>query len=112
MDAIKFEERLRAHAGEFARVVPFVETDKLLLMDFTENNTELTDEILRDTNQFIIYINKKLADAGAKYGIGGYNEHRTVYSRSEIFGPSPTTISNVHDGAKAPSRWEGDEDLD
>jgi murein DD-endopeptidase MepM/ murein hydrolase activator NlpD len=80
-----FEERLKQHAGESARVVPFVPSDKLLLMDFTERNTELTDEILNDTNKFIKYINAKLKEAGAKYGIGGYDEHRTVYSRSKVF---------------------------
>jgi murein DD-endopeptidase MepM/ murein hydrolase activator NlpD len=80
-----FEERLKENAREFAPVVPFEPTDKLLLMDFTEKNSELTDEILNDTNKFIKYINKKLSDAAAKYGVGGYNEHRTIYSRSKVF---------------------------
>jgi murein DD-endopeptidase MepM/ murein hydrolase activator NlpD len=80
-----FEERLKDYASEFAPVVPFTPSDKLLLMDFTEQNIELSDEILMDTNKFILYINKKLKEAIAKYGIGGYNELRTVYSRSKIF---------------------------
>lgn len=80
-----FEERLKENARELAPVVPFEPTDKLLLMDFTEKNSELTDEILNDTNKFIKYINKKLSDAAAKYGVGGYNEHRTIYSRSKVF---------------------------
>ncbi|HVF96340.1 MAG TPA: hypothetical protein VM871_03420, partial [Flavisolibacter sp.] len=109
MTTKNFEERLKAHAGEFARVVPYEVTDKLLLMDFTERNKELTDEILLDTNLFIQYINEKLKDAGARYEIGGWNEHRTIYRRSTIFGPSPTTIPLRRDGAEAPSRWEGDE---
>src|SRR5215204_1074618 len=82
---INFEERLKANSGQFARVVPFEPGDKLLVMDFTGKNTELTDEILSDTNLFIKYINAKLSDAGAKYGIGGYNEHRTIYRHSQIF---------------------------
>src|SRR4051812_46491010 len=85
MTAINFEERLKGHASEFARVVPCEEGDNSLLMDFTEKNTELTDEILTDTNKFIQYINEKLQEAGAKYGIGGYGEHRTIYSRSKTF---------------------------
>jgi peptidoglycan LD-endopeptidase LytH len=80
-----FEERLKMHEGQFARVVPFEPGDKLLRLDFTEKNTELTDEILLDTNLFIRYINNALDAAGAKYGIGGYDEHRTVYSRSKVF---------------------------
>jgi murein DD-endopeptidase MepM/ murein hydrolase activator NlpD len=64
--------------------------DKLLSLDFTASNRELTHDIMGDTSQFILYINNKLAKAGARYGIGGYAEHRTVYS-----------ISNVFDGDKA-----------
>jgi len=85
MNIINFEERLKQYAGGFARVVPFEESDKLLLMDFTENNTELTDEILQNTELFTKYVNQKLSEAGAKYGIGGYGEHRTIYSRSRTF---------------------------
>ena len=82
-----FEERLKQFAGAFHPVVPFEERDKLLLMDFTENNAELTDEILTNTNLFSNYINALLEQAGARYGIGGYNEHRTIYSRSRVFDP-------------------------
>lgn len=68
------------------KVVDFNPTiDQLLPLDFTANNTELTDEILKDTAQFSHWVNNKLATANAKYGIGGYNEHRTIYSRSEHF---------------------------
>lgn len=73
------------HRSEFAPVVPYEKGDRLLRMDFTAANTELTDEILKNTNLFTQYVNRKLADAGAKYGIGGWNEHRTVYSRSRVF---------------------------
>lgn len=85
MSAKNFEERLKKHAGEFHPVVPFDKTDKLLLLDFTENNKELNAEILENTNLFIQYINSKLQAVGAKYGIGGYDEHRTIYSRSKVF---------------------------
>lgn len=85
MEATNFEERLLRHRSEFAPVVPIEPGDKLLRMDFTVANAELTDDVLNDTNKFIRYINKKLDDAGAKYGVGGYNENRTVYSRSKVF---------------------------
>jgi peptidoglycan LD-endopeptidase LytH len=85
MTAKNFEEWLLGHSGEFNPVVPFEKSDKLLLLDFTEKNKELTREIVEDTNRFIGYINNSLLKAGAKYGIGGYNEHRTVYSRSRVF---------------------------
>lgn len=79
------EELLKTHAKAFHPVVPFEKGDKLLLMDFTAANAALTDEILLNTNLFIRYINHQIHGAGARYGIGGYNEHRTVYSRSKVF---------------------------
>ena len=69
----------------FCPVVPFEADDRLLLLDFTGKNTELTPKLLSDTALFTAYVNKKLNEAGARYGIGGYNEHRTVYSRSPVF---------------------------
>ncbi len=81
---ISFKEAVRSL--QFAPVIPFDPgTDKLLLLDFTEENKDLTEEILKDTTKFSAYINGLLINAGARYGIGGYNEHRTVYSRSKVF---------------------------
>jgi murein DD-endopeptidase MepM/ murein hydrolase activator NlpD len=85
MPAKNFEERLSLHANAFHPVVPVEKGDKLLLLDFTENNTEITAEILEKTDLFIRYINSKLQSAGAKYGVGGYNERREIYSRSKVF---------------------------
>ncbi len=59
--------------------------DRLLAMDFTESNHELTFELLENTALFSENIANKIANAGARYGIGGYAEHRTVYSRSRVF---------------------------
>jgi murein DD-endopeptidase MepM/ murein hydrolase activator NlpD len=79
------EDLLKKHSGEFHPVVPFEKGDRLLVLDFTENNKDVTAEILQNTNLYIKYINSKLEAAEAKYGIGGYNEHRTIYSRSNVF---------------------------
>lgn len=77
---------LQHPTANFHPVVPFnPQPDRLLPLDFTAANTNLTDEILNDNNRFIQYINLQLAHAGARYGIGGYGEHRTIYSRSEVF---------------------------
>jgi len=69
----------------FHPVVPFTQNDKLLLLDFTASNTELTPEILSNTILFSEYVERQLQQAGATYGIGGYNEHRTIYQRSVVF---------------------------
>ncbi|WP_113651579.1 peptidoglycan DD-metalloendopeptidase family protein [Pedobacter namyangjuensis] len=87
--------------------------DKLLPLDFTANNTELTDEILGDTEVFSEWVDEKISNSGARYGIGGYNEHRTIYSRSQhfdtleeprrlhlgvdIWGPAETPIYNFYE---------------
>ncbi len=77
---------IKKHQLQFHPVVPFeAAKDKLLLLDFTSNNTELAEDILTDTNKFTTWVNQKLKHANARYGIGGYNEHRTVYSISKVF---------------------------
>ena len=75
---------LLKHNVIFAKVVPYnPQQDRLRLMDFTSSNTTLTDEIVNDTGQFGTYINASLKNY--TYGIGGYDELRTVYARSPVF---------------------------
>lgn len=76
---------LKKHSSTFHPVVPFAANqDKLLHLDFSAGNITLTSNILFDTNAFSEYIGELL---GKKYtyGIGGYDEHRTIYSRSNVF---------------------------
>jgi murein DD-endopeptidase MepM/ murein hydrolase activator NlpD len=92
----RLEEILLKHQHTFAPVVPFnAVSNKLLLMDFTAANNLLTNEVLRYTPAFTRYVEQQLANAGALYGIGGYDEHRTIYARSEVFG---VTTSALQDG--------------
>jgi peptidoglycan LD-endopeptidase LytH len=77
---------LRKYQAVYHPIVPFnAATDKLLLMDFTVTNASLTAELLEDTEKFSEYITTQLQQSGNRYGIGGYNENRTVYSRSKHF---------------------------
>ena len=71
---------------ELSAVVPYHSTtDKLLLLDFTDSNKALTADVVENIDLFSAWVSKQLAEADATYGIGGYNEHRTVYSRSKVF---------------------------
>ena len=80
---------LRRNQANFDPVIPFNhDRGKLLLLDFTKNNKELSDEVVSDTNKFTNYINQKLRSENAQFGIGGYNEYRELYSRSKVFDPS------------------------
>jgi peptidoglycan LD-endopeptidase LytH len=81
----RFMEVIKKYRSGFNPVVPLDKEDQLLLMDFTEANTDLTDEMLCDTALFSTYVDDQLQKWGAAYGIGGYNEHRTIYSRSRVF---------------------------
>ena len=82
----EFVHLAKKYMNGFYPVVPFdPQADKLLLLDFTDRNQELTTEILNNTELYTVYINGKLEKAGARYGIGGYAEHRTIYSRSRVF---------------------------
>jgi peptidoglycan LD-endopeptidase LytH len=77
---------IRKHTMNFHPVVLFDKTnEKLLRLDFSKNNKELPEEIITNTEKFTDYINQKLRAAGAKFGIGGYNEHRDLYTRSQVF---------------------------
>jgi len=82
----KLQSFLANQKNKIGKVVDFNPSiDKLLPLDFTANNKELTTEILADTDVFSHWVDEKLKANNAKYGIGGYNEHRTIYSRSEHF---------------------------
>jgi len=82
-------ERLKAHAQTFHKVVDFDPAkEKVIELDFTNNNKKLDEVDLKNTETFSAYVHEKLKKAKAKYGIGGYNENRTLYKRSELFSSS------------------------
>lgn len=59
--------------------------DHLHPLDFTATNLELIDEILDDTTLFSAWTALQLEASKSRYGIGGYDEHRTIYNRSAHF---------------------------
>ncbi len=77
---------LLKHQKQIASVIPFgPKKDRLLQLDFTDANKEITGNMLANTSAFVTYINQKLQQTGTRYGIGGYGEHRTIYSQSHVF---------------------------
>jgi murein DD-endopeptidase MepM/ murein hydrolase activator NlpD len=86
LQQITFENIIRKYQFTFHRVVDFNRaTDRLLPLDFTQQNKELTPAILADEHVFSEYIQQKLQATNSRYGIGGYAEHRTIYSISQVF---------------------------
>lgn len=59
--------------------------DPYLILDFSATNPDLATLDLTNTAAFNDYVFGKLRAAGASLGIGGYNEHRVIYRRSEHF---------------------------
>jgi murein DD-endopeptidase MepM/ murein hydrolase activator NlpD len=55
------------------------------IFDLTENNLELNSAIISDIKKFQEYINKKIENNNSLFGIGLYNEDRTIYRRSKLF---------------------------
>ncbi len=80
------QERLKAHSHTFHPVVDFnPKKEKIISLDFTNNNKDLLEIDFADTEIFSSYVEKKLKKEKAKYGIGGYDENRTFYKRSKLF---------------------------
>lgn len=87
----ELENALIKNRGNFHPVVDFnPATEKLFRLDFTDSNTALGASEIADTRLFTDYVNRTLISHGAKYGIGGYKENRTLYRRSELFAGEET----------------------
>lgn len=98
-DAMSINQLLQKHKSNFAALVDFNHlTDKLITLDFTANNTYLEAELLKNTSLFSKYIQKLLDDKQAKFGIGGFFEHRTIYARSQHFDTSEQEPRRLHLG--------------
>ena len=70
----------------FHPVVPFdPQTDRLMKLDFSVENTSLDPVIFSETETFSRFVEQELSRHHAKYGIGGYAEHRSIYSASRVF---------------------------
>jgi peptidoglycan LD-endopeptidase LytH len=68
---------------------PIIKIDKqkdtIIPFDFTAANNEITEDLIADTSKFSTWINHKLQKENASFGIGGYNENRVLYQRSNLF---------------------------
>lgn len=95
----KINNLLIKHQTNFAAVVDFNAADeKIIELDFTANNASLSIEIVSDTTLFSNYIDTILAENKAKFGVGGYLEHRTVYARSQHFDTKEGEPRRLHLG--------------
>jgi len=86
MDNNSFIKHLNTE--KFHPVVPFdPEKDRIISFDLTRANQAINEDVLNDLPSFIHYINDLLNSNDARYGIGGYAEHRDIYAGSKVFDP-------------------------
>ena len=92
---------LQKHQANFHKVVNFdPQNDGLYHFNFTASNNDLSPEEIADTARFSKYITRKLKSKHAAYGIGGYQENRVLYRRSNLFNAVST------EGNKVPFKGE------
>lgn len=86
------------HAASFHRVVALdIQKETLLKLDFSERNLHLEANLVSDPYIFEDYISSLINTHNCRYGIGGYNELRKLYSISPLFDAplSPIEINTV-----------------
>jgi murein DD-endopeptidase MepM/ murein hydrolase activator NlpD len=89
------ENVLIKNRSAFHPVVDFnPEKEKLHHFNFTSSNKELTAADIADTQKFSQYVDAKLKSQQAKLGIGGYNENRVLYKRSNLFESKDSKVSH------------------
>jgi len=91
---ITVENIIRKNQQGFAQVIPFDSTlQKIAPVDLTINNKGLDENIFNDTEIFSGYLEALRKKKNADFLIGGYNELRALYSRSELFNTQKTVRS-------------------
>jgi murein DD-endopeptidase MepM/ murein hydrolase activator NlpD len=93
---MQLETLLKDENTNFASVIDFT-GQKLIPLDFTENNPKLKKIQLDDTKALAAIIRQELDAHDADIGYGGYGEDRIVYKRSKHFGTDENARS-IHLG--------------
>ena len=88
------ENIIRKNRQGFAQVISFNPVrQKIAPIDLTANNKSLDETIFTDTEIFSAYIDALRKKQNADFLIGGYNELRGIYDRSELFNSQKTVRS-------------------
>ncbi|MFT3979716.1 MAG: peptidoglycan DD-metalloendopeptidase family protein [Ferruginibacter sp.] len=79
---------LQKNARDFHPIIKFdAGREKFFRFDFSEKSKLIpAKETIAETFSFAEWVNDTLISHNATYGIGGYNEDRVLYRRSELFG--------------------------
>jgi len=78
---------LKINRLKFCPVVPFKKgTDLLAELDFSKENSTFPPSLFANTEAFEKAVESVLQQSGARYGYGGYAEHRSIYDTVSHFG--------------------------
>lgn len=96
------------------KVVPFdLQKRRTAVLDLSASNRDLQHLDLTGTEELSSYIQHIITESQAETAVGGYNEDRTIYRKSELFGheeprtvhlgidiwaPARTPVSAAYDG--------------
>lgn len=71
---------------EFSKILDLDYSGKdYFLFDFSRDNVELSKVDLSDVNKFNEYVSRKLVEKKVKFGVGKYDEDRTIYKSHKLF---------------------------
>ena len=91
---ITVENIIRKNQLGFAQVIRFDPTEqKIASIDLSAKNKGLDETIFNDTEIFASYIEALRKKQNVEYLVGGYNELRVIYGRSELFNTQKTVRS-------------------
>jgi len=80
-------ELLSVYRGRFRPVIPFdLAGGDVAVLDFTEASPDLAGVDVADVEAFTARVIERMADAGARVAVGRYDEDRTLYRHSPLFG--------------------------
>ena len=83
---MSLDNSLKKFASHAVPVFKGMNENNTVLMDFSIDNPLLKMINFDDTVTFNEWVEVILANEGAQFGIGGYNECREIYKRSPLFG--------------------------
>lgn len=83
--------------SKFSPVIKSIEGDYVWI-DISEENTQLKEVDVANASVFSEFINHFLKDNSAKIAIGGYNESRNIYKRSNNFNDADIEERFIHLG--------------
>src|SRR5687767_10832659 len=91
IDMNTVENIIRKNRQGFAQVISFNPArQKIRPIDLTANNKGLDETIFTETEIFSAYMDASRKKQNADFLIGGYNELRAIYDRSELFNSQRT----------------------